>query len=450
MKNFDFDLFVIGAGSGGVRAGRMAAATGARVAVAECGPLGGTCVNLGCVPKKLLVYASQMVDSFEDAAGFGFEKVTPEFSWNRLISDKDREIKRLNGIYRRLLDNAGVTLIEGRARVAGEHTVEVAGRRYDCDRILVATGGRPSVPEIPGSELGITSDETFHLAEFPKRVVIVGGGYIAVEFAGIFNGLGAEVTQLYRGPLFLRGFDDDLRTTLAEAMAKRGVTVRFETNAVEIAGGDEGLIVTTTEGDSIAADQVLFATGRVPNTEGLGLEEVGVKLGNYGEVLVDEFSATSVPNIHAVGDCTDRLNLTPVAIDEAMAYVATEFRGLPTPTDHTNVATAVFSQPNLATVGLTEREAREKFVAVDVYRSAVRSLKNAMTGRDEKTMMKILVDRDTDKILGMHMVGCEAGEIIQGMAVAVKCGLTKTQLDSTVAIHPTAAEEFVTMREPVE
>jgi glutathione reductase (NADPH) len=446
---FDYDLFVIGAGSGGVRASRISAGYGARVAVAEERYLGGTCVNVGCIPKKLLVYASHFADDFEDAAGFGWELGPRSFSWSRLIENKDKEIARLNDVHARMLDQAGVTRIEGTARLLGPNEVEVAGQRIRAEHIVVAVGSWPYLPEIPGCELAISSNEAFHLKEMPERVVVVGGGYIAVEFAGIFHGLGAQVTQLYRGPLFLRGFDEDLRTTLAEEMRKRGMDLRFDSDPREIERLPNGALqVRLHSGECIETDAVLYATGRVPKTAGLGLEEAGVALGPKNEVLVDAYSRTSVPSIWALGDVTDRLNLTPMAIAEAMAFARTVFGGEPTTPDHSGVPTAVFSQPNLGTVGLSEAEAREQH-DVEIYRSRFRALKHTLSGRQEQTLMKLVVDRPSGRVLGCHMLGPEAGEIIQGLAVAMKCGATKAQFDATVGIHPTSAEEFVTMREPV-
>jgi len=451
MSDFDYDLFVIGAGSGGVRAARMAASLGKRVAVAEDRYLGGTCVNVGCIPKKLLVYASHFAEDFEDAQrGYGWTLGDHGFDWATLIARKDAEIERLNGIYERLLDNAGAERIWGRATIAGPHEVDVPDGTVTAEHILVATGGWPHVPDFPGRDLVITSNEIFHLKERPGRILIVGGGYIAVEFAGIMNGLGAKVMQIYRGPLFLRGFDDDVRQVLAEEIRKKGVDLRFETNVTSIEEGTGGVLrAHLSDGSTCEADEVLYATGRRPNSADLGLEEVGVEIDENGAIAVDEYSRTSVPSIHAVGDVTDRLALTPVALHEAMCLVATLFQGRPTSPVHENVPAAVFSQPPVGTVGLSEARARDRFGAVDVYRSRFRPLKHTLTGSDETTMMKIVVDRKSDRVLGIHMVGADAGEIIQGFAVAIRCGVTKAQLDSTIGIHPTSAEEFVTMREPV-
>ena len=449
MTTYDFDLFVIGAGSGGVRASRMAAGFGARVAVAESSRLGGTCVNLGCVPKKLMVYASTFSAAAEDARGFGWTVPPPTFDWATLITNKDREIARLNGIYRELLEGAGVRVMEGRARLNDRHTVEVDGTIVTVDRILIATGGRPFKSDIPGHEFSITSDEVFHLDRLPERVVIAGGGYIAVEFAGILNGMGSEVTLVYRGPLFLRGFDDDVRSTLADEMRKRGIDLRFETLIDRIERTENGLVATTNHGDVLETDQILSAMGRLPNTAGLGLEEIGVELSDRGAVVVNEQLESTVPGIYALGDCIDRIALTPVALAEGMALAETLFNNNPTVVDYTDVPSAVFSQPPIGTVGLTETQARDQGFDVIVYRSAFRPMVHTLSGRDERTMMKLVVDKPSDRVLGVHMVGSDAGEIVQGMAVALKAGATKATFDATIGIHPTAAEEFVTMRTPV-
>ncbi len=446
MTKYDYDLFTIGAGSGGVRASRVAASLGARVAVAEERYLGGTCVNVGCVPKKLLVYASHFGEDFHDAAGFGWTVGESRFDWSRLIANKNSEIQRLNGVYGNLLGNSGVEIINGHAQMFDAHAVTVGDKTYTAENILIATGGWPSVPDIPGIEHVITSNEAFFLERLPDRIVIVGGGYIAVEFAGIFHGLGARVTQLYRGPLFLRGFDDDLREALAEEMRKKGVDLRFDANVSRIDKTDEALALTLTDGSTIEADVVMYATGRSPKIQDLGLGNVGVQLNGKGAVVVDEYSRSTVPHIFAVGDCTDRINLTPVAIKEGQAVAETVFGGRPTKPDHTIVPSAVFSQPPIGSVGLTEAEAREDH-SIDVYLSRFKPMKHTLTGGEERTMMKIIVDRETDRVLGCHMVGADAAEIIQGIAIALKCGATKAQFDATVGIHPTAAEEFVTMRD---
>ena len=444
MAHYDFDLFVIGAGSGGVRASRMAAGFGARVAVAEASSLGGTCVNLGCVPKKLMVYASSFSVAAEDSAGFGWKVPTPTFDWATLIANKDREIGRLNGIYRRLLDGAGVRILEGRARLLDRNTVEVEGARHTAERILIATGGRPFKSTIPGHELSITSDDIFHLERQPKRIVIAGGGYIAVEFAGIMKGMGSEVTLVYRGPLFLRGFDNDVRTTLAQEIRKRNITLRFDTLIEKIERIGDGLAATTNHGDVIETDQVLSAMGRLPNTDGLGLKEVGVELTTRGAVVVNDDLESSVPGIFAIGDCIDRVALTPVALAEGMAIAETLFNKNPTRVDYTNIPSAVFSQPNVGTVGLTEAEAGELGFDLEIYRSTFKPMVHTLSGRDERTMMKLLVNPADDRVVGAHMVGPEAGEIIQGIGVAMNAGATKTHFDQTIGIHPTAAEEFVT------
>jgi glutathione reductase (NADPH) len=450
MADYDFDLFVIGAGSGGVRCGRVSASLGARVAVAEERELGGTCVNVGCIPKKLLHYASHYAEHFEDAEAYGWTLGPRSFDWATLIANKNKEISRLNGIYGRLLEEAGVTLLTGHARLLDPHCVEVSGQRYSAANILVATGSWPHVPKLEGAEHAITSNEFFHLKALPERALVVGGGYIAVELAGILHGMGCDVTQLYRGPLFLRGFDPDVRQVLAEEMKKKGVDLRFEANIARIEKSASGLRAVLDDGATLECDTILYATGRLPLTSGIGLEEAGVKLGAKGEVLVDEFSRSSVENIWAIGDATDRMNLTPVAIHEAMCLAKTLFGGEPTSPVHENVASAVFSQPPVASVGLGEDEARDRFGTVDVYRTRFGPLLHTLTGRSEQTMMKLLVDSDTDRVVGCHMVGPEAGEIIQGLAVAVKCGATKAQFDATVGVHPTSAEEFVTMREKVD
>jgi glutathione reductase (NADPH) len=445
----EFDLVVIGAGSGGVRASRVAAGFGARVAVVEEARLGGTCVNVGCIPKKLLVYAAHYGHDFEDAAAFGWDVGPRRFDWARLIANKDGEIARLNGVYARLLDEAGVTRIEGRARLVDPHTVAVGERRLRGQHVLVATGSWPILPDTPGIEHAITSNEVFALPALPRRVVIVGGGYIAVEFAGIFHGMGAAVTQLYRRDLFLRGFDDDLRATLADEMRKQGVDLRFNSDVGRIEKTADGLRVSLQDGSTLAADAVLYATGRHPNTRDLGLEQAGVVLGPGGEIAVDAYSRTNVPSIWAIGDVTDRINLTPVALHEGICFARTVFGGIPTEPDHRDVASAVFSTPNIGTVGLTEAEARERHGELRIYRAAFRPLRHTLTGRDEKTLVKLVVDAASDRVVGAHMLGPEAGEIIQGVAIAVKCGATKAQLDATIGIHPTTAEEFVTLREPV-
>jgi glutathione reductase (NADPH) len=446
VAQYDYDLFTIGAGSGGVRASRMSASFGAKVAVAEERYLGGTCVNVGCIPKKLLVYASHFAEDFRDAAGYGWTVEGKRFDWAKLIANKNKEIQRLNGIYRKVLVDAGAKVIEDHAEVIDPHTVTIGGKKITAKYILIAVGSWPMVPEFPGSQYAITSNEAFYLPALPERVVIVGGGYVGVEFAGIFHGLGVRTTQLYWNDLFLRGFDHDIRTILAEEMRRRGVDLRFKSDIVKIEKAGKTLKATLTDHSVIEADQILYATGRLSKTPKLGLENVGVKLKYNGAVVVDEYSKSSVDSIYAIGDCTDRMMLTPVAIAEAMAVANTLFNDKPTKPGYLNVPTAVFSTPNCGTVGLSEEEARERNYRVNIYRTAFRPLKHTLTGSDERTMMKLVVDQTTDKVLGCHMVGPEAGEIIQGLAVALNCGATKAQFDATIGIHPTAAEEFVTMR----
>ncbi|MHA1570809.1 MAG: glutathione-disulfide reductase [Alphaproteobacteria bacterium] len=449
MAEFDYDLFVIGAGSGGVRASRIASSLGARVAVAEDRYLGGTCVNVGCIPKKLLAYAAHFHDDFEDAESFGWSLGERRFDWSVLIANKDKEIKRLNGIYERILTNAGVEIINGRATIEDAHTILVNGQKLSCERILVATGGWPSVPDFPGKELAITSNEAFYLEKRPEKALIVGGGYIAVEFAGIFNGLGVDTTQIYRGPLFLRGFDGDVRRHLAQEMDRKGVKLLFDTNVAALARDGEGIVATLDSGEELHADLALYATGRVPMTGNLGLEKAGVSLNDDGAIIVDDGFRTNVPSIYAIGDVIDRVQLTPVALAEGMLLARALFGGGDSAVDYETIPTAVFSQPTIGTVGLTEEDARARYGAVDIYRSSFRQLKHTLTPRQEQTMMKLVVDRDTDRVLGAHMVGPEAGEIIQGLGIALKLGAKKADFDRTIGIHPTAAEEFVTMREPV-
>ena len=449
MTEYDFDLYVIGAGSGGVRAARISASYGAKVGVAEERYLGGTCVNVGCVPKKLLVYASHFTEDFEDAAGFGWAVGERKFHWPTLISKKNKEIERLNSIYSRLLDNAGVELHEGRATIEDAHTVSVNGNKYTAKYILVATGGWPVVPDIPGKEHAITSNEAFFLEDLPERAIVIGGGYIAVEFAGIFHGLGSKVTQLYRGSQFLRGFDDDVRTFLAGEMRKKGVDLRFNANIVRIDKKDNAYLAELEDGTTLETDTIMYATGRAPNVKGVGLKEAGVELNAKGAIEVDEHFKSSVDSIYAIGDVIDRIALTPVAIAEGMVLAANLFRGESNTMDYADVPTAVFSQPNIGTVGLTEAQAREQYDAVDIYTSSFTPMKHTLTGNDEKTFMKLIVNQATDQVVGFHMVGPEAGETTQGVGIALKCGATKAQFDATVGIHPTAAEEFVTMREKV-
>lgn len=449
--DFDFNLYVIGAGSGGVRASRFAAGYGARVAVAESRYLGGTCVNVGCVPKKLLVYGAHYAEDFENAAGFGWTTGEPGFDWATLIANKNREIERLNGIYRSLLEGSGVTLHEGHARIVDPHTVEINGKRHTAAHILVATGSWPMVPDIPGREYAITSNEAFYLKALPRRVVVVGGGYIAVEFASIFNGMGAQVVQLYRGELFLRGFDGGVRTHLRDELIKKGLDLRFNTDPARIDRQPDGtLLVTLRSGESLETDCVFYATGRRAMTDGLGLENTRVKLDSQGFIEVDDEYCTAEPSILALGDVINRVPLTPVALAEGMAVARRLFHpGEYRKVDYDLIPTAVFSLPNIGTVGLTTEAARAAGHNVRVYESRFRPMKLTLTGSQEKTLMKLVVDADTDRVLGCHMVGPDAGEIVQGLAVALRAGATKRVFDETVGIHPTAAEEFVTMRTPV-
>lgn len=448
MPRYDFDLFTIGAGSGGVAGSRRAGNYGARVAICEESRVGGTCVLRGCIPKKLLVYGAQFADAFADAAGFGWTVPPPGFDWPALIDAKDREIERLSQIYVNMLKNSGVALFEGRGVLADPHTIEVGGRTYTADKIMIAVGGHPTVPDIAGIEHVISSNEALDLAALPRRIAIVGGGYIAVEFAGIFNGFGSEVVEIIRREDLLHGFDDDLRVALAQEMRSRGVEIHTRTQIARVEKATrEGYSLFTAHGQEISADVVMFATGRKPNTRGLGLAEIGVELNREGAVIVDEWQRSTVPNIYAVGDVTDRLNLTPVAIAEGRAIAETLYNDNPVKMDHKNVPTAVFSQPPLGTVGLTEEEARREYGDVDIYRAHFKPMKNTLSGREERTLMKLVVDAKSDRVVGCHMLGPDAPEIVQGLAVAVKCGATKRQFDETVGIHPSAAEEFVTMRE---
>ena len=448
MGNFDYDLFVIGAGSGGVRAARMASGFGARVAIAEDRYLGGTCVNVGCIPKKLYVYAAQFGKGFEDARGFGWDSHRPPFHWATLRDNKKTEIARLNGIYRNMLEGAGAQLLDGRARILNAHTVAVADKHFRAEKILIATGGWPYIPPFPGSEYALSSNEIFDLEHFPERLVIVGGGYIAVEFSGIFNGLGARTTQLYRGPLFLRGFDADIRTHAAQEIAKSGVDLRFGVNVQAIRRGATGLQLTLTDGTELEADAVLYATGRKAHLDGLGLENVGVRVSEQGTIEVDAQFRTSEPSIYALGDVTGGIELTPVALAEGMAFARRNFGGLEQQLEYDFIPTAVFCQPNIGTVGFTEEEARARFGQIRLFKSNFRPLKHTISGRDERAFMKLIVDAATDRVVGAHMMGPDAGEIIQGIAIAMRAGATKATFDTTLGIHPTTAEEFVTMREP--
>jgi glutathione reductase (NADPH) len=444
----EVDLFVIGGGSGGVRAARFAANFGARVAIAEPGRFGGTCVNVGCIPKKLFSYAAHFRDDFGESADFGWTVGETKFDWPTLVANKDREIARLNGVYERLLVDAGVEILRGRARLVDAGTVEVDGSRWRAKYMLVATGGWPQMPAIPGAEHAVSSNEIFVLERLPRRAVVVGGGYIALEFASIFNGLGVETTLAYRGPRLLRHFDAELGVRIAEELAKKGVRVRLNAAPRSIARGADGVLEAAFGGGAVvSADLALFATGRVPNTRGLGLEAAGVKCAEDGRIIVDRMLKSSVDSIYAIGDAANEHNLTPVATAEGMAVARTLFNDEPTPMDYENIPTAVFSNPNLATVGLTEAAARERFADVDVYRTSFRALKHTLGAHEDRLFMKLVVDRTSTRVVGAHMIGPDAGEIIQGVAIAVKLGATKAQFDATIGIHPTAAEEFVTMRE---
>ena len=448
---YDFDLFVIGAGSGGVRAARFAAGYGARVAVAESRYLGGTCVNVGCVPKKLLVYGAHFADDFEQAKGFGWSLGQASFDWSTLIANKNREIDRLNGVYRNLLVNSGVTLLEGHARIVDDHSIELDGKRYSAKHILIATGGWPHIPEVPGHEHAIGSNEVFFLEQLPERVLVIGGGYIAVEFASIFNGLGAQTSLLYRGDLFLRGFDNAVRKHLQEELTKNGVDLQFNSDIARIdKQADGSLLATLKDGRALEADCVFYATGRRPMLDNLGLENTHVELDKRGYIKVDEQYQSSTPSILAIGDVIGRVQLTPVALAEGMAVARRLFKPEEYRTvDYQTIPTAVFSLPNIGTVGLSEEQAKEEGYSVQVFESRFRPMKLTMTESQERTLMKLVVDAKTDRVLGCHMVGPEAGEIVQGLAVALKAGATKQIFDDTIGVHPTAAEEFVTMRTPV-
>jgi glutathione reductase (NADPH) len=445
MPQFDYDLITIGAGSGGVRASRLAGGYGARSAVVEADRVGGTCVLRGCIPKKLLVYGAHYAAQFEDAVNYGWAIEGAKHDWATLIKNKNAELDRLHGIYLTILKNNKVALHEGRGVLIDPHTVEVNGKRITGANILIAVGGWPSQPKIPGIEHAITSNEALELPQRPDRIAIVGAGYIAVEFAGIFEGLGSEVTMIVRSQL-LRGFDDDVSAALAGEMAKRHVAVKQGAEVTAIAKQGELLTLTLSNGEKLTVDCVLYATGRTPNTKSLGLEAAGVKTKENGAIIVDDWQRTNVPHIYAVGDVTDKLQLTPVAIAEGRAVSETLFNNNPIKADHENVPTAVFSTPPISTVGLTEAEARKKYGKLDVYESRFKPLIHTLSGRDERTYMKIIVDAKTDKVVGCHMMGADSPEIIQGLAIALKCGATKAQFDATVGIHPSAAEEFVTMR----
>jgi glutathione reductase (NADPH) len=447
-KDYDFDLFTIGAGSGGVRASRFAANLGVKVAIAEKASLGGTCVNVGCIPKKLFSYAAHMNEELDDTVGYGWDVKEANFNWARLVENKNLEIQRLNKIYQNLLENSGVEIFAAHATIVGPHEVSVEGRIYSAERILIATGGEPFIPQFPGNEHVYSSNEAFFLKELPKKVVVVGGGYIATEFAGIFNGLGCETTQIYRGSMFLRGFDLDARTFLAEEMRNKGVNLEFDNDISAIEKDDKGLNVKLKSRQTIKTDSVMYATGRKPLTSNLGLDSCGVKTDPDNAVVVDSNYQTNIKSIYAIGDVTNRVNLTPVALAEGMALVANLYQDSSRPVNYENIPCAVFSHPNLACVGYTEESARQKFSEISVFKSCFRGLKNTLSGNAEKTLMKLIVNKANDRVIGAHMVGPDAGESIQGLAIALKAGATKAMFDSTIGIHPTSAEEWVTMREP--
>ena len=448
MTGYDFDLFVIGGGSGGVRAARIAAGHGARVAIAEESRYGGTCVIRGCVPKKLLVYASRYAGDFEDAAGFGWDVGEPEFSWPRLIAAKDAEIRRLEGLYRKGLESAGVKTFDARATLAGPRDVRLAsGEVFSAAHILIATGAKPNLDDsLPGIEHVITSNEALDLARLPERIIIAGGGYIAVEFASIFAGLGVETTLIYRGDRVLRGFDDDLRAGLMEALAKRGVRLVMNDVFVSIDRTPDGLAGTTRGGKRLDADEIMFAIGRSPNVAGLGLADAGVAQRDGGAIIVDAEGRTSAPSIYAVGDVTDRVNLTPVAIREGHAFADTVFGQKPWSVDYDMIPTAVFTTPEIGTAGLSEADARKRFGAVDIYETRFRPMRNVLAGRDERTLMKLVVDAGTGRVIGCHILGPDAAEIVQMAAIAMNLRATKVDFDRTMALHPSAAEELVTLR----
>ncbi|WP_274424455.1 glutathione-disulfide reductase [Chelativorans sp. YIM 93263] len=450
MANFDLDLFVIGGGSGGVRAGRLAAAMGKRVAIAEEYRFGGTCVIRGCVPKKLFVYASQFPEHFEDAAGYGWSSGETRFDWRTLVANKDKEIARLEGLYRKGLENAGARVIEGRAVITDRHTVQVGGETLTAENILIATGGRPNPHEaLPGHEHCIFSNEAFDLPELPRSIAIEGGGYIAVEFANIFHGLGVETTLVYRGKEILNRFDGDIRRSLHEAMEAKGIRVICQDILEGVEKREDGrLDVRFKEREGMTFDKVMLAIGRIPNTEGLGLEAAGVETGVKGEILVDPYSRTNVENIWAIGDVTDRVQLTPVAIHEAMCFIETIFKGNPTQVDHDDIATAVFSQPEIGTVGLSEETAQKRYDELEIYRASFRPMRHTLSGRQEKMMMKLVVDAASRRVVGAHVLGPDAGELAQVLGITIKAGLTKDAFDRTMAVHPTAAEELVTMYTP--
>ncbi len=447
MSQFDYDLFVIGAGSGGVRAARMSAGLGARVAIAEARYLGGTCVNVGCVPKKLFSYGAHFTENFHDAASFGWDVSHSPLDWPRLRDNKTREIERLNGIYGNILGSAGVALINGHARFIDGHTVDVNGKTYTAERILIAVGGWPYIPDVPGREHAISSNELFYLDKLPEHATVVGGGYIATEFAGILNGLGVQVTQIYRRSLFLRGFDEEVRGHLAEEMRHRGVELRFNENVSAIEKTAEGFRLQLDSGDSLDTGLVLYATGRKPLIDDLGLENTAVALDDKGFIAVSDSFQTAEPSVYALGDVIGGMELTPVALAEGMNLARRLYGGVDQAVDYEYIPTAIFCQPNIGTVGYSEEQAREKFGEISVFTSQFRHLKHTLTDNPSKVFLKLIVDKASDRVVGVHMLGDEAGEVIQGFAVAIKAGATKAMFDTTIGIHPTVAEEFVTLRE---
>ena len=445
-ETFDFDLLVIGAGSGGVRTARVAASKGKRVAIAEVSDLGGTCVNVGCVPKKLFVYASQFPELFHASQGYGWQQQTHSFDWNILRDNKTAEISRLNGIYEKLLNTSGATIIQGRAKIEAPQRVSINGVVYSAEKILIATGGWPYIPDIPGKELAITSNEIFSLDKLPKTVVIVGGGYIAVEFAGILNGLGVETELIYRGNQVLKSFDKDCAVKVTQGMIDKGVNIKLNTNVTSISKRQHDLAVCLDNGKKITTDMVLYATGRIANTEGLGLENTAVELSSNKAIVVDNNYRTNEPSIYAIGDVIDRVQLTPVAIKQAMVLINHLYAENNAAVDYTNIPTAVFSQPELATVGLTEEQAKQQYNDIVVYQSDFKPMFETLGQGSERTFIKMVVDKSTNRVLGCHMVGHHAAEIIQGIAIAIKAGATKSQFDDTIGIHPSTAEEFVTLK----
>jgi len=450
MPKFDYDLFVVGAGSGGVRAARMSAAYGARVAIAEDRFLGGTCVNAGCIPKKLFVYAARFADDFNTAEAYGWNIDKPGFNWQTLINNKNNEIERLNRVYQKILDDAGVTTIRGRATLSDPHSVRVNDQVLTAEKILIATGGRPSIPDLAGGEYAISSNEAFHLRALPEKIIVVGGGYIAVEFAGIFHGLGVATSLLYRGPLFLRGFDPEPREFLAAAMKRHGVNVQFNASIASIRKNRRTLTATLEDGTTMEAGRIMYATGRKPNTASQGLENAGVGLDDNGAIKVDRNYRTNSASVYAIGDVTNRINLTPVERAEGMSLANALFNNGRDTVDYSNVPTCIFSQPNLASVGLTEEQARAQYADIAVYKSIFTPMKSSLSNRDEKVFIKLIVDKHSDRVIGAHMVGSEAGEIIQGISIAIKAGATKAVFDATIGVHPTIAEEFVTLRRAVD